>query len=69
MTKFYGTKNTLVNHTRFGGVIYLSDYNTDYKGKTNTRGSSIASRIIADRNFDNQCRKNIETLKHKGERK
>jgi len=54
-----------VDHTRFGGVIYLSDYNTDYRGKDNTRGSQIAKRIISDRNFDYRCKKNIEEMKRK----
>lgn len=49
-----------VDHTTFGGRIYLSDFETDYKGKNNYNGSTIAQRIISDRNFDNQCRKNKE---------
>lgn len=49
-----------VDHTTFGGVIYPSDYNTDYRGKDNIRGSQIAQRIISDRNFDYRCKKNIE---------
>lgn len=58
-----------VDSSKFGGIIYPSDYNTDYKGKSNTHGSSIAARIVADRNFDDKCRKNIEILKLKGGRK
>lgn len=38
-----------VDHTKFGGIIYQSDFNTDYRGKDNTNGSQIASRIEADR--------------------
>lgn len=38
-----------VDHTKFGGIIYPSDFNTDYRGKDNTNGSQIASRIEADR--------------------
>lgn len=48
------------NPTRFGGIIYPSDYNTDNRGKDNTRGSQIASRIISDKNFDYRCKKNLE---------
>lgn len=47
-----------VDHTKFGGVIYPSDFNTDYKGKDNSNGSIIASRIEKDKRFDEQCRKN-----------
>lgn len=38
-----------VDHTKFGGLIYLSDFNTDYRGKNNTGGSQIANRIVGDR--------------------
>lgn len=38
-----------IDHTKFGGKIYLSDFNTDYRGKDNTDGSPIASRIEEDR--------------------
>lgn len=69
MTKIYGTENSSIDHTRFGGIIYPSDYTTDHRGKSNTHGSPIAARIARDRTFDNQCRKNIEILKLKGERK
>ena len=44
--------------SRFGGRIYLSDFETDYRGKDNTAGSIIASRIISDWRFDEMCRKN-----------
>jgi len=54
-TEFYE-----VDRTTFGGLIYPSDYNTDYRGKDNTRGSVIAQRIISDRNFDYRCKRNIE---------
>lgn len=47
-------------HTTFGGLITLSDFDTSRKKKTNPKGSSIARRIIADRCFDEQCRKNKE---------
>ena len=44
--------------SRFGGRIYLSDFETDYRGKDNTTGSIIASRIISDWRFDEMCKKN-----------
>lgn len=68
MITFYETENFNNDHSKFGGLIYPSDFNTDYIGKNNTNGSVIASRIIADRNFDNQCRKNRELLKRKKEK-
>lgn len=49
-----------VDHTKFGGIIYPSDYNTDYRGKDNSKGSIIAKRIISDQNFDYRCKRNIE---------
>lgn len=35
-------------HKNFGGIIYQSDFNTDYRGKDNTNGSTIAARIESD---------------------
>ncbi len=61
MTDFYTTVNYKPNHSTFGGIIYQSDFETDYRGKDNKKGSSIAQRIISDRRFDEQCRKNIES--------
>lgn len=58
-----------VDHTKFGGLIFPSDFNTDYRGKDNTNGSTIAQRIISDKKFDKQCRKNrkeAERTKHYG---
>lgn len=57
--KFNRYETYKVEHTKFGGIIYPSDFNTDYSGKCNTNGSSIASRIIQDQKFDEQCRKNL----------
>ena len=37
-----------VDHTKFGGLIFPSDFNTDNRGKDNYNGSQIASRIEAD---------------------
>ena len=45
---FYRTGTYKVDHTTFGGIIYSSDFNTDYRGKDNTNGSFIAQRIISD---------------------
>lgn len=53
-----------IDHTKFGGLIFPSDFNTDYKGKDNKNGSIIASRIAQDQKFDNQCRKNIKQNKN-----
>lgn len=58
---FYRTRNYKPDHTKFGGKITLSDFNTDYRGKDNTNGSTIANRIANDRKFDEQCRKNMLT--------
>lgn len=55
---FYKTGRYKVDHTQFGGIILPSDFNTDYRGKNNTNGSTIAKRIIGDQQFDKQCRKN-----------
>lgn len=57
---FYRTRNYKVDHTTFGGIIYPSDFNTDYRGKDNTNGSFIAQRIISDWKFDKQCKTNRE---------
>ncbi len=60
MTDFYTTENYSVDHSTFGGIIYQSDFETDYRGKDNNNGSSIAQRIVSDFTFDEQCRKNTE---------
>lgn len=38
-----------VDHTKFGGLIFPSDFNTDNRGKNNYGGSTIAIRIETDR--------------------
>lgn len=48
------------DHTKFGGLICLSDFNTERRGKHPTDGSPIAARIRRDQKFDLQCRKNKE---------
>lgn len=45
---FFRTGVHKVNHSTFGGIIYFSDFNTNYRGKDNINGSSIASRIAND---------------------
>jgi len=49
-----------VDYTKFGGVIYPSDFNTDYRGKDNTNGSPIANRIAKDNQLDKQWQKNAK---------
>ena len=49
-----------IDHSTFGGEIFPSDFNTDYRGKNNTNGSTIALRIASDWIFDKKCQKNIE---------
>lgn len=46
--KLYKTETFDKKHIHFGGIIYPSDFNTDYRGKDNTNGSTIASRIESD---------------------
>lgn len=64
---FYKTPTkTHKDPSRFSGTIYLSDFETDYRGKDNTNGSTIAQRIVTDWKFDEQCRKNkIQTTNYK----
>lgn len=45
---FYKTGGYTPDHTKFGGLIYPSDFNTEYRGKDNANGSPIASRIEND---------------------
>lgn len=60
MTENFYTRSYNLDHTTFGGCIYNLDFETDYRGKDNIHGSSIAKRIMSDKKFDEQCRKNIE---------
>ncbi len=59
-SKFYNTKTFNENHSTFGGLIYPSDFNTDYQAKNNTNGSAIAQRIVSNWKFDKQCKLNAE---------
>lgn len=49
-----------VVHSTFGGLIYVSDFNTEYTGIKNQKRSRVAERIISDFTFDKQCKKNID---------
>lgn len=60
MTENYYTSSNYADHTTFGGCIYLSDFETDYRGKDTLEGSSIAKRIAADWRFDNTCKVQAE---------
>lgn len=56
-----------VDYTTFGGIIYPSDFNTDNKGKSNSNGSPIASRIVSDAKLDKQWR-NIREERERGKK-
>ena len=62
--EFYRTGNYSVDHTTYGGHICLSDFNTDYSGKSNANGSKVAAKILSDWRFDISCKKNDETRIH-----
>lgn len=67
MTEFYyKNRNYRIDHRTFGGLIYPSDYNTEFLHKHNAKGSPIASRIMADKKFDRQCGINKEIIKRNG---
>lgn len=53
-------QNYEVDHSTFGGLIYVSDFNTEYTGIKNQKRSRVAERIISDFAFDRQCKKNID---------
>lgn len=61
----YITNFNKSDHTRFGGIIYISDFNTEYK-KNNIKGSTIAYRIANDLDFDKECKENLKTEKSGG---
>ena len=65
---YYRTGNCNTDPTRFGGIIYYSDFNTDFRGKDNINGSEIARRIMSDRKFDMQCKRNIENNKSRNKK-
>lgn len=63
---YYTTSSNYADHTRFGGLINYSDFNTNHRGNDQRR-SSIAEQIASDWKFDNECRQNIENRKWRKE--
>lgn len=63
MTNYYTTETFDREHIHFGGMIYSSDFNTDYRGKDNTNGSSIAARIESDFRREKKMLKNERRIK------
>ncbi len=55
----YRTRAYKPDPSTFGGYIYLSDFETDLRGKNRYKGSPLASRILSDFSFDEECRNNI----------
>lgn len=47
-------------HRTFGGLIYESDFNSEYWHNITRNRSIIADRIASDWRFDQKCRKNAE---------
>lgn len=52
-------------HRHFGGFIYQSDFNTDYRGDDNINGSTIASRIESDFRREKKLYKDMKLEKEK----
>lgn len=57
MTKNYYTETYDKEHIHFGGKIYISDFNTDYRGSDNINGSTIAARIKSDMKWEKKMLK------------
>ena len=55
--KNYLTETYDKEHIHFGGIIYPSDFNTDYRGHDNANGSPIASRIASDLRWEEKTLK------------
>ena len=53
----YKTERFDKEHKHYGGKIYLSDFETDYRGKDNTKGSPIAERIESDTRWERSLQK------------
>lgn len=51
--------NNNLSPAKFGGLIFYSDFETEYRGK-DQESSSIAKRIFEDLNFDRYCKANVE---------
>lgn len=52
MTGKFNTSNSRMGHGTFGGIIYLSDFDTNHYGSRN-----MAKRIASDWRFDANCKK------------
>ena len=57
--------NYKADHSRFGGTIYLGDFETDYRGD-NHELSTIAQRIESDMKFDERCRRDARNRDKNG---
>ena len=54
------------DNTKFGGLIHFTELSPYPNSTTLSHGSHFAEKIIADRKFDEQCRRNmIQTQKFK----
>ena len=62
MTGNYKTERFDKEHRHFGGLIYQSDFNTDYRGKDNTNGSTIAKRIASDMRWEQNNRQKEKAM-------
>ena len=51
---YYTTSSNYADHSTFGGTVY----NYDFDGYNSIK--DIASRIMADKRFDEQCKKSLE---------
>ncbi len=51
---FYRTGSHKVDHTRFGGYVYESDFNEFHSM------SMIAEKIAKDFSFDKKCKENLK---------
>lgn len=60
MTKiFQKIRNSQTDYSTFGGILYLSDFNTSHPT------GNIVQRIVSDMSFDRQCRRNSEIRNEK----
>lgn len=68
MTDFHKTRTKTFDkeHYHVGGKIYQSDFNTDYRGKDNMNGSTIASRIATDFQWEKKILRTLERDKKYG---
>lgn len=59
----YGTYDK--EHRHFGGIIYSSDFNTDFRGDDTPDGSYIAKRIESDFRWERKMFQYYEKLKRR----